>query len=82
MSWEADWERQERATRDPRSLLSQVDRWTKNALESASSSEEQKTAEIMAQVAIAKAVAALASAVLRLGPSDGESDGDPSNDQE
>lgn len=60
MSWEARWEQEQQSTRNPHDLLLDVDQWTSNALQMAEGSpEQQRSAEIFAQVAIAKAIAGL-----------------------
>lgn len=72
-SWEDEWARQQQATRDPHLLLLEVDNSASNATSMAEGTEtEQRAAAVFAQVAIARAIAALAGAIMENGrPSTG-----------
>jgi hypothetical protein len=62
-------EQWQQATWDPKNLLHESDHWTSRAVELADQRgliSDGRAAEIIAQVATAKAIAALAAAVLRL----------------
>src|SRR6185437_8553452 len=67
-SRDEEWKQRQEATRDVNKLLYEVHRWTDSALEMAEDEpERQRAAAILAQVATARAIAALAAAVQQLG---------------
>ena len=67
-SWEKEREVRQEALVNPLNHLAAVEQWASNALSFAErvDSNQQTTGAIFAQVAIARAIAALASAVLRV----------------
>jgi hypothetical protein len=62
--WQTEYEAERRARQDPRNLLAGSERWADNAIGCAEDPSTQAAAAIFAQVATAKAIAALAAAIL------------------
>jgi hypothetical protein len=63
-NWKAEYIAKLRAEQDPRLLLASSEHWASNAISSAENPDLQNTALIYARVATAKAIAAVAAAIL------------------